>query len=257
MNKLIIAICFLLSGCVVTYNKRLLDRIEKTETRFYNDRNLNAEKRIELFNFDDNDLSSLVICSVNDERKRRYRPLLEQDSLFNQIALTVLKIFNRKTFVHSPTWRKEKSAINYVLQRLHAKHKAYSAHVFLLDMLDLPFSTSFYCDKKNGNSPINLYKGKKPKVINPNDVNYVEPEALYAITEKQFSDRLLSLLSKGGYSKDLLSKKFSCIGVALKMDTRSLNKNVRPKIFVVLIFGGKVLQNIKLPSDLIEESYSP
>ncbi|MBK9191528.1 MAG: hypothetical protein IPM77_08430 [Crocinitomicaceae bacterium] len=41
--------------------------------------------------------------------------------------------------------------------------------------------------------------------------------------------------------------------MALKIDKQSLNRNARPRIFVILIFGGKQLQNIKVPRGLMED----
>jgi len=248
---------FFIFASVATHaqNRRFLEKVDATEPVFYTESEPVSEQRLDLKNFDVSHNAGLFIGTINSERERRFRIILEQDSLLNQIALAGIDSYNKKRYIHSKTWRQESKSIKFALQYHHSKNKIYSAHAFTVDLLDLEFTQGYYCDKRNDESDLHLYKGKRPKITDPEDENYVEPIPLFAITEKQMGERILNILSKGTLGRDLLSKKYSRVGVAVKVDKHSLHANIRPELFVILIFGGKQLQDIKVPKDVADGSF--
>lgn len=238
---------------VQAQNKLFLNHVHESENYFYNDQLHPSGSRIDLLNFNADHLSGLFVSIMQEERGRRFKPELIQDSLLNRIARSGILTFSRSKFTYGRLWAAEKQNIKYALQREESKFKLYSAHAFCLDMLDLKFASPFYHDEGVGKSNVNLYHGRKNKTGNQADQSDMDLEPVESVTEEQFAERLLDFLSKGSYRKDFLSKKFTRVGVALKVDKHSLNRNARPRIFVILIFGGKQLQSIKIPHGLMED----
>lgn len=236
-------------------NKKFLEHIYSSPDYYYIYDQTATNQRIELLNANPDYLSGLFIQALKKERIRRFRPDLEQDSLLNRIARSSIETYNKTRFVYSKTWRQEKKSFRYALIHEESDHKLYSAHAFSIDMLDLKFAESFYYDPKPGTSSVNLYFGKKPEIRNTEDPDYVEPFPIQPVTEEIACQRLIQLLSKGNYKHDLLSKKFSRIGLAIKIDQSSVNRNERPRIFVILIFGGKQLQTIKVRTEMLNDNY--
>ncbi len=230
-----------------------LNHVHEAENYFYNDQLQPSVSRIDLLNLDADHLSGLFVSVLKTERSRRLKPELIQDSLLNRIARSGITTFARSKFTYGKIWAVEKQNIKYALQREESKYKLYSAHAFCIDMLDLKFASPFHYDDRIGKSNTNLYYGRKTKASDPENPEQLEDVPVESVTEQQFAERLIDFLSKGMYRKDFLSKKFSRVGVALKIDKQSLNRNARPRIFVILIFGGKQLQNIKVPRGLMED----
>jgi hypothetical protein len=235
-------------------NRRFLNHIENTVTAWYEE-TLNAGAlRIDVKGFDPNYAAGLILGEMNKERIRKHRHEFQQDSLLNRIALAGMETFNKKSFVHGGTWFKERRSIKYALRIYQSENRIYAAHAFVIDMVDLKFSERFYYDKNTGTSSIDLYRGvANSRIDDTEHEDYVAPEPIEAITEDQFSQRLLRHFSKGEIGRNFMSRKFGSAGVAIKMDPASLRSSTkRPQVFVIVIFGGKMLQQIRVPKDVFE-----
>lgn len=242
-----------ISFLVQAQNKLFLNHVHESESVFYNDQLQPSVDRIDVLNFNADYLSGLFVSALKQERSRRFKSELVQDSLLNRIAQSCISTFARSKFTYGKIWSAEKQNIKYALQREESKYKLYSAHAFCLDMLDLKFATPFHYDDKIGKSNTNLYYGRKAKSLDTDNPEVMEEEPVESITEMQFAERIIDFFSKGAYRKDFLSKKFTRVGVALKIDKHSINRNERPRIFVVVIFGGKQLQTIKVPRGMMND----
>lgn len=230
-------------------SRRFLERVDNAKPCYYAESTASAQ-RLDLLNFDAHQCSGFFISALNHQREFKSRTKLEQDSLLNRIATAGIESYNNKNYRSSITWQKDRGSIKFALQKYHSKNRIYVAHAFRLDLLDLDLSKSFYLDRRIGESELNLYLGKRPKENDPEDKDYVEPVPLNAITEQILAERLIKLMSSGEMEKDFLSKKYSRIGIAVKVDKKSLNAAKRPQLFVIVIYGGKLLQEIKVPQDV-------
>lgn len=244
---------FILTALISTLSfgqsKRFLDRIEQTKPCYYNESEASGQ-RVDLLNFEKDDCAGMFISTLNKQREWKSRIKLEQDSLLNRIAVACIESYNNKKYRSSITWRNDRVTIKYALQKYHSKNRIYAAHAFRLDLLDLDMSKSFYLDKRIGESELDLYLGNRQKENDPEHEDYVEPVPLNAVTENILAERFMKLLSSGEMEKDLLSKKYTRIGIAVKVDRRSLNAAKRPQLFVILIYGGKLLQGLKIPQEI-------
>lgn len=242
-----------MSFLVQAQNKLFLNHVHESENVYYNDQLQPSANRIDVLNLNTDYLSGLFVSALKHERSRRFKPELVQDSLLNKIARSGIHTFARSKFTYGKLWAVEKQNIKYALQREESKYKLYAAHAFCLDMLDLKFASPFHYDGSVGKSNTNLYSGRKTRLSDTDNPDGMEEEPVESITEQQFAERLIDFFSKGMYRKDFLSKKFTRVGVALKIDKQSINRNERPRIFVIVIFGGKQLQTIKVPRGMMND----
>jgi hypothetical protein len=239
----------------VAQDRKFLERVDVTAPQFYVETTAGGG-RMDLVNFNAGAYAGLMIGTFNEHRRLRARPVLEQDSLLNRIALAAILSYNRNKYIYSGEWKKERSSIKYALHHQHASFKMYWAHAFALDVLDLDLRKPFYCDKKNPESDLSLYEGKKPAIIDPEAEGYVAPVPLAAVTDQEFCKRLLGFFS-GAIQDELLDDAYSRIGVALKVDPRSIKVGAyRPRVFVIVVLGGKRLQEVRVPEKVANSVYN-
>lgn len=242
---------FVLSNLGVSaQNRRFINLADETEPVWYHQQSA-TETNLHLDRFDANHICGITIDGLNEFRTYKSRKPFGQDSLLNQIAAAGMSTFNRSSFTISRTWSKERKSIHFVLRNHQSEYRAYNAHAFVVDLLDLDMSKSFYYDSKPETSDIDLYAGKPSEVKDPTDEEYVEPKPLELISEISFIDRFIEEMSSGERYRDLMSRKYERVGISLKLNPFSMRSNRRPTLFVIVVFAGKVMQQVRVPQSKI------
>ncbi|MBD3638420.1 MAG: hypothetical protein HUJ25_13800 [Crocinitomicaceae bacterium] len=239
MNKWWLGILILMLGFSgQAQNRKFLIHLNKQDPFKYDEIAAGAE-RLDLINLNTQQVCGVVLNGVNSQLSKKLREPLVQDSLLNKICYSGVQTYSTSRYTKRKTWKKEEKNINYALKLNHSRHKMFAAYAFKVDLLDLPGRDKFYCDKRNFDSDLHLYAGHRPKIRNPEHEDYVEPVPLFAKTEQQMVETLLELLESNGCMRNIMSRKFTRIGMAVRMEERSLYRTKRPYMYVVMILSGK------------------
>ena len=254
MNRFIALISILLlSSTILGQAKRFKETLKNCPSKWYDTSLVATSNRLDVFRLDEDYLSSISIKGINAKRKQRLRSNFEQDTLLNQICVSGINSFFRSRFKRRSTWRKEQKTILRALEEYQSDCNIFSARAFMIDLLDWPLSSAFYYLKKSTKTELKLFQGKQPPSTNPVVDGYEEPIPIETVTEKQFVDRIIETIPRKGPNSDLLSRKYSRIGIAMKIDASTLNRERRPRVYVILVLAGKRLQGIRLKPFVTEE----
>lgn len=247
MKNKIFYIVFFLSSCAKTYDLRFNKKVEQTNFKY-------SEKEIESstvgtlndMNFDTELLKGITLYEINNYKRRKKHPTLEFDSLYTQIAQNLINDYKTTNFLKSSAYYRKKKSVKNIVQIQGHSHKVSSVHAFYIDILNLPYGDKFHYTILDGTSKIHLYKGKKPTKKDKEKEGYQEPEPLGLCDGKLFGERVMDLFL-GQLGQDMNNKNFSVLGIAYKLDKRSMYRYKRPKVFGIIIFGGKKMQDVKIP----------
>lgn len=233
---------------------RLAEQLKIETVDYYDSLIEVSDTRLNPLKFDPYHGASLAISHINEKRRQRAREALVQDSLLNQICAAGLKSFSKFRFRNRSLMPKEKLQIQKIVNQYRMSERALSARVFTIDLLDWPKTARYYYLKRCKKSPMQLYKGKQPSTTNPDMEGYVEPIPILAVTERQFVERFLIRFIRSGSPSELTSRKFSKIGLAFRIDEKTIGRQKRPTVYAMVLVTGKKLQEVQVKS-FIEEEY--
>jgi hypothetical protein len=243
--RISVFILFLLLGFSgKAQNRKFLIHYIRQNGKMYELHEVNAQ-RLDLHSLAKEEVSGNVIAGINAFLARKLRKPLVQDSILNKICFSGVETFSTSRFRNRKTWRKEQKNLDYALKLDQSKNRLFVAYAFRVSLLDLDVKEKFYCDKRVGESEIDLYRGNKPKFGNPKHEDYVEPVPLSPMTNEQMLNEVLKKLNQNGCLKNIFSRKFSQIGIAVRMEKRSLSRSKRPYMYVMLMLAGKQNQYMK------------
>lgn len=252
MNFKILIISGLLVSCSTTYDYRLSKKIEKTEYEYSeNEIDGSGIGMLSKVNLDIESLKGITLFQLNTERRKKNLTVFGVDSVLTQMSQSLLNDFRTSSFISSDSWGRKRRALKNILQMQGHSNKLCSAHAFTVDILDLPFGDRFHYRIADGESDIHLYEGRKPTKKEKEKKDYTEPEPLTLIDGKVFSARVLESL-KNNSKYEIYSKEFTTLGVSFKLDQRSMNCRKRPRLFGIIIFGGKRTQKVKIHPKILE-----
>lgn len=180
-----------------------------------------------------------AVADINAKLRKKIRKPLQQDSILNMICRSGVATYSSSKYASRKTWRKEQKSIDYALKMQHSTNKMFIAYAFKVDLLDLSSKEKFYCDRRNRDSDLLLYEGDAPRIRNPEHEGYVEPIPLGLKSEEQAVAALMQHLENNGGVRDVFSKRFTQVGIAVKLEKRSLYRSRRPYMYVVVILAGK------------------
>lgn len=105
----------------------------------------------------------------------------------------------------------------------------------------------YYYDKRVGLSDHNLYVGKKPKGLTKEEKEELpDPIPLSLFTEEELVELFVKQLKKENVIRDVRRGRYSCIGINVEIDERTLNRNRIPTARVVMIFGARRLREVRV-----------
>ncbi len=246
MNRLVVLIILLgVAQINLAQNRRFLAKVKTIVTQKYDEDISPSEAEVDVINFDRGLYASLIFSKVNMLRNKKGRQELGQNSLLNRISSAGIEEFSKSRFTSRKYWMKEKKSINMALIQNRSNYKLFSAYAFIIDLADLNPRASFFYDRKKDFGGTALFKGKRPTTKESHKEGFKEPEEVEMLSEVEFSEEIIKLLNKKGASSVLYSKKFSQIGISIRIDERTLHRNKRPCAYVMIVFGGKKMQKVK------------
>lgn len=224
-------------------NKKFLIDYNQAERFFYQEQEAGGQE-IRLTDFDGAALSAMVITKVNNELSRKLRPELVEDSILNKMAFSAIKYVPRKAYHDRHKWKKEKRSFDYALKLSGSKFRMLEAYRYQIDLLDYVPGGRFYFDRRIGTSELNLYAGRPNKIKDREHEDYEEPIPLSSKTEQKVVETIFEQFESRGAWKSMTSRKYSRIGLACRVETKSLNRSKRPQMYIIVFLLGK--QNLQL-----------
>ena len=92
----------------------------------------------------------------------------------------------------------------------------------------------FFFHRKDEETTLKLFKGSKAALKDTSKV--LKP--LGELTYNQFADRAMNELLKGSFGKTLRSRSYELIGINIRIDARSVNRNEIPQAKIIVLVGG-------------------
>ncbi len=169
---------------------------------------------------------------------------MASDSILNRIAFSAIKHTSKRAFSDRRKWKKETRSFEYALKLSGSDYKMLETFRFEVDLLDFISSSRFYYDRRIKTSDLDLYAGRPEKIRNSDHEDYVEPVPLKSKTEDAVMEQMFSQWVSNRGWKESTSRAYSRIGVACRLETRSLNRSKRPFMYVIVVLAGK--QNMLL-----------
>ncbi|NOQ71284.1 MAG: hypothetical protein GQ574_04750 [Crocinitomix sp.] len=225
-------------------NKRFYEAIDTSTVKFAEEWGASGAK-LDVLNFDDQNYEGAILDELNKVRSVRNRSLFIQDSAYNRMCLAGMETFTKK-YCGSNKFRDRIYRYTEIgIRRMQGVNKVFRVFTFSVSLIDLGSREYFYFDRRNFDSELQLYKGNTPTTRNPDNENYVEPIPVAKLDEQAFAQSFLKKLKRAMGGQDLQSKNFTHIGLAMRLDARSVRKRRTPKALVMIILGGKQTQKVK------------
>lgn len=253
-SSISVVILIILVGCQSDYSKRFYKRVHQVLPSLPQpETEIAGSSPIQLDHFEFEHFNSILFDATNDLRKKRNRGNLITDTLYTQLAQTLLAGMSDSRKINTDRCKKERRSVKYILQRDHSKYKACEIFAFKLDILDLEMGDPYYFNNFIGSSPINCYKGKVPT---KSDLEKKEPEPVYPISEQQLVTNFSEKITSGELRRVVFSKDFITMGIAVKPIPDYRKASQRPSLLIVLVFGARSTQDAVLPEYLHKQMYN-
>ena len=240
---------FFLLICLVSIiafgqKRRFFDVLDKSPFVFYPKSNGPSDRDIEIIHFDSIRASSSFLFSINNHRYRIAKRPFIQDSIYNRICHTVLNSLNNSIYINSKVWLKKRRYIYKALVKLRSNNRFYHAYAFKIKLVKYGLG-QYYYDKNDDETELHLIYGNKnrskKKIQRGEPLDYIEP-----ITEQKFNDLVLKKIMRSIGKSNFKLSYYDTIGIAIKLNRRTINRRAIPEAKVVVMLGGKVMQKIRL-----------
>ena len=221
-------------------NNYLKDSVNPIE--FINDSRLNEE--FNPLNVDIDLLNAGLYSAIQSERKRKARQILTFSLQQYTLCIKFLDFYLPNKFVHEEeSLEKFTKTTKKALKKVKFPLGISKTITFKVRALDFK-GQNFYYLRKDASSELKLFKGTKPTITDSIELNELKKEPVPTFTYKKFIYYFMRNYLKKKYNTLLYSKDYSSMGVAVKVDKRTLNCNRIPEVAVILIFGANRLKNI-------------
>lgn len=179
-------------------------------------------------------LSELMDASKKDE--------LQESAALRSLTSAAATAWYGSQYSERDRWRKLEKYFQRSNHQLVSKFNILKTTSFRIPLMETP-NRGFYFDRHGDEGALNLYQGKRPTSKEDKEKEKI-PVRCY--TEKELVDRLLKNLNRGGFYRGIRNGIYTFVGVSIQIDEKSLYKNKIPTARVVIMFGAKRLQRIRV-----------
>lgn len=234
---------FVILSLQVTFaqNKRYYDLLDRTERNELKVRAATAEL-VNIVDFDNQLYAGMILEQLNQARKKKGRSLFVEDTAFAQVCNVGVKHFASSYFKSKKMTDRVVHYTEFGLRHLQSHHRLFKAYCFYVNLTHLNRFTPFYYHSADETTALKLFKGRRPNTLNPEHPDYETPTPVQPITELELVEGINELLRKKDGSAELFSKSYTHIGISVRLDQYSINRNKIPHAFVMVIIGGKQTQ---------------
>ena len=241
-------------------NQRYYDWLDRTERDSVKIKAPSIQE-MNVLDFDRADFSGKLLHELNLQRTRKGRQEWQQNEAFMQVCNVGVKHFSKSFFKKSRKYRhKVTRYTEFGLRHMNASCRMFRAFTFYVNLTNLKKYSRYYFSRKDDTSPLRLYMGKRPRISDPEHEEYEKPLPVKPLTEDDFVRTLIGTIKGASNARELVLRRYSDIGIAMRLDEHTINRRKPPHVFVMIIVGGRQLQDTKTvdPSKVLPSSnYDP
>lgn len=253
MRLIIFTYCVTASLFLFGQNHRYYSQIERTECDPIEVREA-QDVELEVLDFDQQYYSGMILHELNLKRKTRGRPGFELDSTYNRICNTMVKQFSRGYFNGRKKRRRVNRFTEFGIRYLRGDNRLFKNYNFYFNLTNLTKHTRYFYARGDETTKLKLFIGKRPRTMSPTHEDYVKPTPVKPITEKQFGAAMIQSLLRRDGSIEFFSKNYSHIGISMRIDEYTINRQQIPMAQIMIIIGGKQTQKVRDPYTIPQNS---
>ena len=246
MTRVLLLISIFISVTIYGQNRRkFLPLLDKTKGKEFEER-LAKDVEMEIINFNEELYEEVLLGELNRERGRRHLNDWKQDSMFNKLCNAALKHIERRKLSHSGV-RKGffQHQMDQSMRHLSGENRLFTTYTFYTNLTKLNKFSTYYYDRKEGESTLNLYHGDRRVRYKNGLPEPIEKKPVIPITEKEWVGGIFKYLKQSKRQLGIKSKSYSHIGIAVKVNPYTIRRKSIPHAFVMIIVGGKQTQEVE------------
>ena len=244
MMKNFLSMIFLMFCFVGISQKQIFyDHISAAETKFF-ELTAATNETVDVVNLNTDNLSGKIMFAWNDARKKKGRVALTQNIPLKQYCFGAQQYFHRSYYQKKSTEEKLKIYTERGLRFLDAPCRHFQVAAFTVNIVDLHSFQRFYFDKSDGETPLGLFLGKRPKSTNPDSDNYEEPVPISYLTENELVENILVDIRRR-IGNEMYSKDYENFAIEIIVNDNTLFRHKIPTANVLVIIAGKQLQKVR------------
>ena len=244
MKKIVIFILVGMSINSYAQNRRYYANLATTKA-FFIEEGIATENKLDVIHFDAHNYAGMVLNNLNATRAKRGRKDLVQDSTFNRMCKLGVNHFSKSFFTSRKHRNKVVRYTDFSLRKMKGEHRLFRAIVFTQNVVHLSDRNNFYLDRRDKTTDLQLFEGEK-STAKPEDEDYIEPVPVKELTEKQFVWEVIKSIKRENGARELITRNYTHVGVSIRIDPTSINKKRVPRVFVMVLLGGKQTQKVKI-----------
>lgn len=194
------------------------------------------------------ELEGLFLSKIEEVAKSRPDQLMMSQNLMQLSALST-EAWKGSQYTDAKKWRKLTKHIDRAFNQSTSSFNYTKEVSFRIRLVD-NHKRRYYCDKKVGISELDLYKGKKPLGLTKEELP--DPIPLECFTEEELVDQFYRELRKNKVLRDVKAGRYSCVGISIELDERTIHKNRIPTARVVVILGARRLRDLRIKKQEVE-----
>lgn len=199
------------------------------------------------------ELEGLFLSKIEKVAKSRPDQLMMSQNLM-QLSDLSTAAWKGSQYTDAKKWRKLTKHIDRAFNQSTSSFNYTKEVSFRIRLVD-NHKRRYYCDKKVGISELDLYKGKKPRGLTKEEKEELpDPIPLECFTEEELVDQFYRELRKNKILRDVKAGRYSCVGVSIELDERTVHKNRIPTARVVVILGARRLRDLRIKKQEVEPS---
>lgn len=229
------------SGLFIRNAKILIEELDSTYTIQHAQA---SESEYDILSSGSEELESLFLSFLSKQVGERQDGIVQSRTL-NALATLATEAWQGSQYSDSKKWRNLKKYFQRASEKSTARFNYLNAVSFRIKLVNNQ-GKRFYYDRKGSSGGLNLYTGKKVSNNSADDEDSESQVPLKYFTEKELVKRFEKELRRKTVITDLKRGSYSFVGLSVEIDENTLYKNRIPTARVVIVFGARRLQKVKV-----------
>ena len=234
-------------------NRRFFRIIDSTNAKFAEEWGASGAK-LDVLNFNEQNYEGAILDGLNAQRSLKNRQVFVQDSAYNRMCLTGIAAFSKGYYTSHKNETRVHRYTEIGIRRMQGNNRLFRVIMFKIRLADIGYNEYFYFDRRNFDSELQLYKGKKRLTRKPVIVDDEEAIPVDELSEQDFVNNFVKKIKKEMSAREFYSKCYTHIGLSLCVDPSSVGRRRIPKAYVMVILGGKQTQKIKEARPILQNN---
>jgi len=197
------------------------------------------------FDFLNTDISNLedhLLSELGNASHNTNQPLLISKTL-TSLSKASIQAWKGSQFEDKKKWTGLNKHFKRAKLHLTTNFNLFESYSFRIELLNSNHQKNYYFDRSTPKNSVYLFKGKRPRTKEEKEMEKIP---LNFFSSKELCDQVMNQLKKNGSLNRLKVGTYCFVGLSIEVDQNSLYKNRVPTARVVVFFGAKRLQKLKV-----------